>query len=53
MTATTYELRTPKGVPVLAFDDANRAAQVRFERERRHGLKLELWRVDRVEERVS
>lgn len=53
MTATTYELRTPRGTPVLAFDDANRAAQVRFERERKHGTKLELWRVQTVEERVS
>lgn len=50
---TTYELRTTRGRAIFAFDDETRARQERIKAEQRVGIKMELWRVDRVEERVS
>lgn len=51
--ATAYELRSQSGRPMLSFDDVTRAKQYQEQHAQRHGVKTQLWRVTRVEERVG
>jgi len=50
---THYELRSQAGRPMILFDDETRAKQYQDEHAKRHGVKTQLWRVERVEERVG
>ena len=50
---THYEIRNPRGRPMMAFDDEHRARDFMQREERRVGVKYQLFRVRRVEEALA
>lgn len=45
----TYELRSRSGNPLIAFDSLTRAKEYQADANRRHGTRLTLYEVKRVE----
>ena len=48
----TYEIRTMRGTPVYTFDDEHRARKAMLEKEKKVGVKMQLYRIIRTEEKV-
>ena len=47
-----YEIRTMRGTTVHVFDDEVRARKAMLEKEKKVGVKMQLYRIVRTEEKV-
>ena len=50
---TTYELRSPRGRPLFRFEDITRAKAFQADHEQRAKVRLELFKVRTIEERID
>lgn len=48
-----YEIRTMRGTRVHVFDDEVRARQAMLENEKRVGIKMQLFRITKREEKLA
>lgn len=49
----SYEIRTMRGTPVQIFDNEKRARSEMLQKEKRVGVKMQLFKIVRVEELVA